>query len=62
MSRDPLLYLGDIVAACRKIERLAAAVNDDELVADETLRYAMSSSSTSWSSGRPPRELHPRSM
>lgn len=41
MSRDPLLYLGDIVAACRKIERLAAAVEDDGLLADETLRDAI---------------------
>ena len=41
MSRDPRLYLGDIVAACRKIERLASAVDDDGLFGDETLRDAV---------------------
>src|SRR5512138_2934099 len=41
MSRDPRLYLDDIVAACRKIERLVAAVDDDGVFADETLRDAI---------------------
>jgi uncharacterized protein with HEPN domain len=41
MSREPRLYLADIVTACRKIQRLAATVDDERLFSDETVRDAI---------------------
>ena len=41
MSRDPRLYLSDIVDACRRIERIAAGRDDDLLVSDEIVRDAI---------------------
>ncbi|HYS80719.1 MAG TPA: DUF86 domain-containing protein [Anaeromyxobacteraceae bacterium] len=41
MSRDPKLYLADIVEACRKIERIASGRDDDQLMSDEIVRDAL---------------------
>jgi uncharacterized protein with HEPN domain len=41
MSRDPALYLGDILGACRRIERMAAARTDEQLFDDEIVRDAI---------------------
>lgn len=41
MSRDPRQYLADIVAACRKIERISASVDDDRLMGDEVVLDAI---------------------
>jgi uncharacterized protein with HEPN domain len=41
MSRDPALYLGDIVEACRRIERMAAGRSDDQVFDDEVVRDAI---------------------
>ena len=41
MSRDPSLYLADIVEACKRIERIASGRSDEQLVADEIVRDAL---------------------
>lgn len=41
MSRDPALYVGDIVEGCRRIERIAEGRTDDQLFDDEVLRDAI---------------------
>lgn len=41
MSRDPRLYLSDIIDACRRIERIASGRDDDLLVSDEIVRDAI---------------------
>jgi uncharacterized protein with HEPN domain len=41
MSRDPKLYLSDIVDACCRIERMSAGRSDAELTSDEILRDAL---------------------
>jgi uncharacterized protein with HEPN domain len=41
MSRDPALYLADIVDACRRIERFANGKTDAELFDDEVVRDAI---------------------
>jgi uncharacterized protein with HEPN domain len=41
VSRDPALYLGDIVEACRRIERIAGERSDEQLVGDEIVRDAL---------------------
>ena len=41
MSRDPSLYLADIVEVCKRIERIASGRSDEQLVADEIVRDAL---------------------
>jgi len=41
VSRDPSLYLADIVEACKRIERIASGRSDEQLVADEIVRDAL---------------------
>jgi uncharacterized protein with HEPN domain len=41
VSRDPGLYLADIVEACKRIERIASGRSDQELVTDEIVRDAL---------------------
>jgi len=41
VSRDPRLYLSDIVDACRRIERIAEGRDDGLLVSDEIVRDAI---------------------
>ena len=41
MSRDPGLYLADIVEACKRIERIASGRSDQDLVTDEIVRDAL---------------------
>jgi len=41
MSRDPTLYLADIVEACKRIEPIASGRSDEQLVADEIVRDAL---------------------
>ena len=41
MSRDPRLYLADIVEACRRVERFASGRDDDEVMSDEIVRDAI---------------------
>ena len=41
MSRDPALYLGDIVEACKRIERIASGRSDEQLISDELVRDAL---------------------
>jgi uncharacterized protein with HEPN domain len=41
VSRDPKLYLVDIVEACRRVERFAAGRTDDQVMSDEVVRDAI---------------------
>jgi uncharacterized protein with HEPN domain len=41
VSRDPALYLTDILEACRRIERIAATRSDEQLMEDEIVRDAL---------------------
>ncbi len=41
MSRDPKLYLADIVEACRRVERFASGRDDDQVMSDEIVRDAI---------------------
>jgi len=41
VSRDPALYLADIVEACKRIERIASGRSDAQLVDDEIVRDAL---------------------
>jgi uncharacterized protein with HEPN domain len=41
VSRDPKLYLADIIAACQRIERFASGRDDDQLMSDEIVRDAI---------------------
>jgi uncharacterized protein with HEPN domain len=41
MSRDPALYLADIVDACCRIERFADGRTDDQVFDDEVVRDAI---------------------
>ncbi len=41
MSRDPRLYLEDIVRACEKIERYTAGLNMDGFIQDERTHDAV---------------------
>lgn len=41
MSRDPNLYLADIVEACRRVERFASDRDDEQLMSDEIVRDAI---------------------
>ncbi len=41
MSRDPKLYLADIVEACRRVERFASGRDDDQIMSNEIVRDAI---------------------
>jgi len=41
VSREPSLYLVDIVEACRRIERIGGERSDQQLVGDEIVRDAI---------------------
>ncbi len=41
MSRDPRLYLADIVEACRRVERFVSGRDDDQVMSDEIVRDAI---------------------
>lgn len=41
MSRDPRLYLADIVEACGRVERFASGRDDDQVMSDEIVRDAI---------------------
>ena len=41
MSRDPKLYLSDIVEACHRVERFASGRDDDQIVSNEIVRDAI---------------------
>jgi len=41
VSRDPSLYLTDILEACRRIERITVSRSDEQLVDDEIVRDAL---------------------
>jgi len=41
MSRDPGLYLADILDACLRIERFAEGRNDDQIFDDDLVRDAI---------------------
>jgi uncharacterized protein with HEPN domain len=41
VSRDPKLYLADILEACRRVERFASGRDDDQIMSDEIVRDAI---------------------
>jgi uncharacterized protein with HEPN domain len=41
VSRDPKLYLADIVEACRRVERFASDRDDNQIMTDEIVRDAI---------------------
>jgi len=41
VSRDPKLYLADIVEACRRVERFASGRDDDQIMSNEIVRDAI---------------------
>jgi uncharacterized protein with HEPN domain len=41
VSRDPKLYLTDIVEACRRIERFTSGRDDEAVLSDEIVRDAV---------------------
>lgn len=41
MSRDPKLYLADVIEACRRVERFATGRDDDQIMSDEIVRDAI---------------------